>query len=651
MDSFKDLNPQQADAAKKKEGAYLVIAGAGTGKTRVLTQRCAYLVDSGVDPSSILLLTFTRKACEQMMTRAVSLLDARCQDISGGTFHGFCLGVLRRHAGLLGFKTPFTILDNADSREIIRYIRARTGHGESDPAFPKARTIQAILSMVVNKNKIVSQTIESDYPQFTEFSDKIRDIGTLYRKYKKDHSLMDYDDLLVWTRELFSKKPDILRKTSERYRFVMVDEYQDTNIIQSEIASYLATAYGNIMVVGDDCQSIYGFRGADWKNIMEFDKAYPDARILRLERNYRSTQPILDMSNDVMSQMAQKHEKRLYTNDKNGDKPAYTVYSDAQEEAENVAENILRAWHKGAGLSDISVLYRSDSDANLVEEELNLRKIPYEKRGGLKFLERAHVKDVLSHLNAAMNPKDAWNHGRILRLLDGIGQAGAQKIIDEIGRKGVKALKDPGIVGKKHSKGLNKLYGLISSIRDSPPDDVYGPLMSVINYYGPFLRKKHEIDYLKRLPDLDTLALMAKKYKNIQDYLSNLTLDPPNSEKKTEYKDGQKPLILSTIHQAKGLEWDTVYIIGLNEGVFPHRFSMGCENDIQEELRILYVAVTRAKRKLYLSRYKKRYLPYRDSFAQLEESRFIKGLGDSIKRGENIVEKIAGTDFILASEL
>ena len=638
-----ELNASQLEAVRSIDGQYLIVAGAGSGKTRVLTYRVAYLVDSGVDPRSILLLTFTRKAAEEMLTRASKLLDKRCRRVAGGTFHSFCVGVLRRHAKLVGFENNFTILDQGDSESVVKLIRDSGNYATGEKRFPKARTIHEILGKVVNRYLVVKDVVADEYPHFLDFVDEIREIGTKYRKYKKDNNLMDYDDLLVWTRELLDKNPGILTKLSRKYRYIMVDEYQDTNRIQAQIACFLASEYGNIMVVGDDCQSIYRFRGADWHNIMEFPRLFSDAKLIKLEENYRSTQPILDFTNKIIGQMQEKYEKKLYSQFKVGDKPVYSEVEDEYAEAKFVVDEILKLREEGVDLDKIAVLYRTVWAANIIEEELNVRNIPYEKRGGLKFLERSHVKDVISHLNVALNISDSWNWNRILQIFEGVGPSKAKKIIDEIDKQGIEALNTPPDSLAKYSEDLRKLYSLIIYIQQSQKD-VLDPVHKTIQYYTPHLKRLYD-NYPERLPDLDTLESIARRFRSLEEYLSHLALEPPTkAEQKPTSKD-EKHLVLSTIHQAKGLEWHTVFIIQLNDGQLPHTYSLEDEEEIEEERRVFYVACTRAKKNLYLTRPQTRSTAYAD-LIMVKESRFLNGTKKYLRSPEMAVSKTSVGDVL-----
>lgn len=637
IDFESELNPAQLEAVRSKDGAYLVIAGAGSGKTRTLVYRVAYLVNSGVDPKSILLLTFTRKSAEEMLVRASKLLDARCKRVDGGTFHSFCAGVLRKHAKLIGFKNNFTILDQTDSEGIVKLMRDAGGYGAGEKRFPKSRTIHEIISKVVNRYMVVKDVVSEEYPHFLDFVEDIRAIGSRYKKYKKENNLMDYDDLLVWTRELLENNPKTLEKLSRKYKYVMVDEYQDTNKIQAQIVCLLASEHGNLMVVGDDCQSIYRFRGADWHNIMQLPEIFPNVKIFTLEENYRSTQPILNFTNKIVEDMDKKYEKRLYTNFKGGKRPTYKKFQDAYVEAEYVVDEILELREQGVDLDKIAVLYRTLWAANILEEELNVRNIPYVKRGGLKFLERAHVKDVISHLDVAINLENTWHWNRILQIFEGVGPVKAEKMINKIKEDGVEALIKPPNALRGHLGDLKRLYSLIKYIQESHKN-VVDPVHKTIKYYIPHIKRLYD-NYPDRLPDLESLESMAQRFRSLENYLSNLALEPPNVAMHKPKTKEENPLVLTTIHQAKGLEWHTVFLIQLNDGQLPHAYSLSNKEELEEERRIFYVACTRAQKNLVLTRPNMTSSFYAGTTI-MKESRFLKGMKKYVKTPKKRVSRV-----------
>ena len=616
IDFERSLNSAQFEAVKAVDGNYLVIAGAGSGKTRALTYRVAYLIEKGVKPESILLLTFTRKAADEMIERASALIEGRC-NVAGGTFHSFCASVLRKYCQKFGFKNNFTILDQSDSVSLINFIRSEKNH--DDPMFPKGKTLQAIYSKVVNKDLAVLTILEKEYPRYIEYEGVMRKVFEEYRGYKKKNNLMDYDDLLLWTYKLLSEDKDVRKSIQKKYSYVMVDEYQDTNPIQARIAD-LISGGKNIMVVGDDCQSIYGFRGADWRNIMDFPKLHSEVKIINLERNYRSTQPILDFTNKIVELMDEKYEKRLYTESVEGEKPKLFELEDGKEEAEYIVGAINHLLELGVPPAEIAVLYRTNWASNRIEQQFNMHGLDYVKYGGLKFLEKAHVKDVISHLNAFSNNLDSWSWTRILKILEGIGPKNCQKILDKVGKKGVDGLKSYEFSKKSYSVGLEKICDLFERIMVT--ESVEDSVKKCNEYVKPYIEKNYPDDYKDRLEDIKSLELIAAEYSLLSEFLQNLSLDPPQKEvgEKVDEKDC---VIMSTIHQAKGLEWDNVFIIQMNEGQLPHKRSLQNEHEIGEEMRLFYVAATRARKSLTLTRSKNTFQSYGFEGVENERSRFL----------------------------
>ncbi|MBU0547693.1 MAG: ATP-dependent helicase, partial [Candidatus Omnitrophica bacterium] len=393
IDYKNELNPAQLEAVESINGPYLVIAGAGSGKTRVLVHRVAYLVEQGVRPDQILLLTFTRRAAEEMLRRASLLLDERCKKISGGTFHSFANMILRKYAKLLEISNNFTILDQADAEDAINLVRAQLGYHKSEKRFPRKHAILEVISKSVNKSEDIADVLYDEYPQFMEFTEEIKKIRQEYNKYKRQKSLLDYDDLLVFLKNLLSKHEDVRASLSAKYKYIMVDEYQDTNKLQAHIVCLLAADHANIMVVGDDAQSIYSFRGANFKNIIDFPKIFKNTKIITLEENYRSTQPILNLTNAVISQAKEKFEKHLYTKKKEGNIPVFLDCADENSQSCYVADKILELREEGIALKDMAVLFRSGWHSNDLEIELASRNILFAKYGGQKFVEAAHIKD------------------------------------------------------------------------------------------------------------------------------------------------------------------------------------------------------------------------------------------------------------------
>ena len=430
------LNPSQYEAVTTLEGPILVIAGAGSGKTRTLTYRVARLVEQGVPPGSILLLTFTRKASAEMLRRAAVLLDQRCERVAGGTFHSFGNSTLRRYAQKLGFESGFNILDRADAEDAISLLRTRLKLNVRGRRFPRKRTIANIYSKAVNKVLPIEEVIFEDYPHFTREIEDLLRLHDRYERHKKKHLLMDYDDLLVGLKTLLEENPDVLERLSRAYRYIMVDEYQDTNKIQADIVRLLGALHHNVMVVGDDSQSIYAFRGASFGNIMDFPEIFPETKVVKLEENYRSTQPILDVANIIIDRAQEKYTKVLFTQKKNGDPPALVAAENEEMQSQFVAQRILELREEGIPLGNMAVLFRASYYSFDLEIELNRRNIPFVKVGGFKFMETAHIKDLLAHMKILANPYDSVSWHRVLLLLENVGPKAADDIFQEVVRAG-----------------------------------------------------------------------------------------------------------------------------------------------------------------------------------------------------------------------
>ncbi len=643
IDYSRALNESQLAAVEMKKGPALVIAGAGSGKTRTLVYRVARLVEDGKTPESILLLTFTRKAAQEMLRRASSLLDERCGKVSGGTFHSFANLILRRYAKFVGFNENFTILDRKDSEDVVGFVRNRMGYYRSEKRFPKKETISDIISKAVNKDWSIKSVIRSDYPHFLESWEDIVKINEEYKSYKKSKFIMDYDDLLVYLEILLQKNAEIKKKLSGFYKYIMIDEFQDTNKLQAKIAYLLADEHKNIMVVGDDSQSIYSFRGANFKNIMDFPEVYPEARIIKLEQNYRSTQPILDFANQVIRYAKEKYTKVLFTKKDGLEKPVYIETVNENYQSKFIVQRILELREEGVELSDMAVLFRSSWQSMDLEIELNTHNIPYVIYGGIKFTEAAHIKDVLSLLKVAYNPMDSVSWTRLLMLTEGIGPRYAEEIVNEIVEegKGIEFLKDDILSRRKFGNDVLKLYKAIEFI--TTPEgvrDFAGKVSFAIDYYKPLLKEKYD-DYNKRIEDLASLEIIAGRYERLDTFLSDLTIEPIDERQfKVTPEDGEEEkVILSTIHSAKGLEWHTVFILSLIDGYLPSSYALRSGEELEEERRLLYVASTRAKQNLYLlkpqaGRFSGNY--FDPAFIRITEtSRFLKA-GDILK---NYVDK------------
>ena len=636
------LNEQQYAAATASGGPVLVIAGAGTGKTRTLVYRVAYLVETGVEPDQIVLLTFTRRAAREMLTRASTLLDGRCERVSGGTFHSFCLGILRRHAGKIGYPNNFNILDASDAADVLDVLRTSKGYNSMDKRFPRKKTLQSMFSAATNRSLPLAEILELKYPQFLEFIEELTELRKAYGEYKRHHGLMDYDDLLLRTIELFESGEHVERQVSAGCRHVLVDEYQDTNRLQAELVRRFAAVHGNVMVVGDDAQSIYRFRGADFRNIFDFPQTFTGTKILKLEKNYRSNQPILDLANHLIQKASRKYEKTLHSDLEGGERPAVVPAPDDRYESRFVSQMILQLREQGIALNRMAVLFRSSFNSYDLEIELNRHNIPFVKYGGLKLSEAAHIKDAAAHLKVAENPMDAISWNRILQLLDGIGPKTAHDLVEWI----TTADDDPFYLedrpfSPRYVDELKRLFAMLREIRggDLP---LTAQVEAVVSYYEPILKRKYFEDYPKRLQDLDHFVSLAGNFEQRGEFLTSMALDPIEltALDADPTEEDEAPLILSTIHSAKGLEFQTVFIIHALDGVLPSGYALKDADAIDEELRLLYVAVTRAEENLFISypilqyrRFQGRYMP--------EPSRFIQDVPERLLEEMQLVEEDA----------
>lgn len=593
------LNPSQMEAVMTLEGPVLVIAGAGSGKTRTLVYRVARLVETGVAPEEVLLLTFTRKAAQEMLNRAAGLSDIRCTYVSGGTFHSLAHRVLRARAEVLGYRKTFTILDRSDMEAVIHSLVPELSLPAGLMRFPKRETLANILSKAANVQQPIDELVANEYGQFIHFIPQFNKLAVLYNDYKRSNQLMDYDDLILNLQRLLKENDHVRGELGRQYKFIMVDEYQDTNSIQADIVYWLGQGHQNIMVVGDDSQSIYSFRGANYRNMFEFKNRFTGARLIRLEENYRSTQPILTFTNSLMDHANEKFTKCLFTKREGGQRPKVIDARTEPEQALYVCRCVKDLTNQGVPVSEIAVLFRAAYHSFELEAELSRQGIRYVKYGGFKFLESAHIKDFLAHLRVVVNRDETVSWVRILRLIKNVGQAKTQTIINWIRQNQIPAgqiEKWPG-AGKKDSglKLLSKLLNDISNNNITPQKAVE----LVLEYYSPILMERFD-DFPKRQKDLEQLIPMAGRYKRLRNFLDDLTLEPPSSPADIEPADANDTLTLSTVHSAKGLEWRVVIIIWVMDGRFPSAMSYNNAAELEEERRLMYVAATRAKDELIL---------------------------------------------------
>lgn len=597
IDYEAELNPSQIEAVTIPAGPVLVIAGAGSGKTRTIVYRVAWLVERGVDPASILLLTFTRRAAEEMLSRAADLLDRKIDRVSGGTFHSTGNQLLRRYAHLLGFDSSFSIMDQGDSLETLDLVKKSLNPPLPDlKGFPKTRTIAEILGRAVGGDGNIEPVLRKRYPHFLGFTEDIERIRDIYEKHKKTNNLMDYDDLLVQTVRLLEENELVRESISTRWQYILVDEYQDTNRLQSRIVRLAAFTHDNVMVVGDDSQSIYSFRGADFTNIMDFPKSFPGTTVVKLEENYRSTQPILRVTNTIIEAANVGYPKRLFTRKTGGPLPLIARPPTERDQSRFVVECVKELRDHGVSLSKVAVLFRAGFHSFDLEGELNRNGISFVKYGGFKFLESLHIKDVLAHLKVVNNPADRISWIRILKLLPGVGVKTAANLAEKIAADGVPA--DAAALapkGKKYHGHFATLIGLIRELNDRTR-----PLSEKVErinlYYFPFLKDNYD-NYPKRMRDLDSLADLTMTYRSLNAFLNDMALEPPD-EDGTGVENKKESLVLSTIHSSKGLEWHTVIVIWAAEGRIPSPMALDSPEDLEEERRMIYVATTRAQRNL-----------------------------------------------------
>jgi len=601
LDYAGTLNVQQYAAVTAGDGPALVIAGAGSGKTRTLVHRVAYLIDSGVDPAQILLLTFTRKASEEMLERAEVLIGARSRRVLGGTFHSIANLLLRRHGRVLGIEPGFTIMDRGDAEDLIALLRAQLGFNEKDKRFPRKGTIAEIYSKCENTMRGLEDIVLEEFSHFADHLNDLERLQQAYRAAKRQRQLLDYDDLLVLLRDLLIKDEATRQAVSRQFRYILVDEYQDTNRLQAELIRKLAATHDNVMVVGDDSQSIYAFRGATFRNIMEFPSWFPGTTIFKLEENYRSTQPILTVANEIIQEAPEKYSKQLFTRKLDGPLPALVEAAGENAQSRFVAQKILELREEGVPLNEIAVLVRSSFHSFDLEIELSRRGLPFVKRGGIKFIEAAHVKDLLAHLRVVVNPWDAVSWHRVLMLVEGVGAKKAQDLVAAMART-----HDPYPVlresGGRSGRGLKELALVLESLSKGDGLSPTEQVNRIYEYYLPILKDHHD-DYPKRIRDLDHLHTMAESYLELTEFLADLALAPPDGSAVGVEPAGQddEQVVLSTIHSAKGLEWQCVFLIWVVDGKFPSVFSFNTDEELEEERRLLYVAVTRAKRHLFLT--------------------------------------------------
>jgi DNA helicase-2/ATP-dependent DNA helicase PcrA len=609
IDYESELNEAQYKAVTTTDGALLIVAGAGTGKTRTLVYRVARLVETGARPESVLLLTFTRRAATSMLARAALLADERCQRVSGGTFHSMAHSVLRKYPEAANVLRTFTVLDSSDTEDLIDLLRRQMHLTGKDRRFPRKRTICAIFSMTVNKLLTLEEVLNQYYPQFAGEAGDLAQLFKSFETYKRSRHMLTYDDLLVRLRETLEENQDLCRRLSDQYRYVMVDEYQDTNRLQAQIVRLLAATHDNVAVVGDECQSIYSFRGASFKNMLEFPALFPQARLIKLEENFRSTQPVLDVANAIISEASEGYDKRLFSRSSEGEAPLLVSARDENEQSRFVAQRIEELREEGVPLSEIAVLFRAGSHSFDLEIELGKHGIPFRKFGGIRFAESAHVKDALAFLRVSLNPSDTLSWFRALKLIDYIGDATVEQIIEYLGveRRDYRATRAKESLFKRlkqfparasyESQLIKLAHVLCTNVEQKSP---HAQLANVLRLYRPILKNRYD-DYPRRQRDLEHLQQIAKRYKSAAELLADVALDPSDAAQAEKVARGGGYVTLSTVHSAKGLEWDALFVIWMTDGWFPSSRAGEEFEDLEEERRLLYVAATRAKRHLYFT--------------------------------------------------
>lgn len=646
LDYREALNDQQYAAVSAtgpegglESGPVLVIAGAGSGKTRTLTYRVAWLVEHGVAPWRILLLTFTNKAAKEMLRRVAELLPHDTSTVWGGTFHHVCHRILRRHAELAGLGADFTIMDRDDAVDMINACIGQAKIDTKQTEFPKGAVLAEIFSFAINTGQPLPVVVENDYDYLEPHLADIERVLALYTENKQTANAVDFDDLLVRTLNLFDAQPEVLARYQEQFEHVLVDEYQDTNPIQSALVESLSGRRRNVMVVGDDAQSIYSWRGADFRNILGFPKRYPDARIFRVEVNYRSVPGILSLANAVIAHNRHQFEKKLRPMRNGKAMPALVRCPDSRHQAQFVAQQ-TEEWHRaGVPYSEMAVLYRAHYHAMELQLELTERGIPHRVTSGLRFFEQAHVKDVCSFLRVAANGRDEVAFRRMAMMLDGVGAKSAMKMWAElkpVWQEGQPAPVACGGVPKKAAHSWERMANLLNTLRSPTDRPAPSQMVSLVveDFYEEYAQARFP-NARQRLEDIHALAEFAEAYESPDEFLSQLALMTNlEAEESGAGRAGEEDAMrLSTVHQAKGLEWRVVFVIGLCDGMFP--LSRVIREDttgeaLEEERRLFYVAVTRARDELYLL-----YPEYREQGAmsgfQLV-SRFVQEIPVGLRR-------------------
>jgi DNA helicase II / ATP-dependent DNA helicase PcrA len=628
IDYAAELNEQQLAAVTAAPGPLLVIAGAGSGKTRTLTYRVAYLLENGIDPRNILLLTFTNRAAREMLGRVANLMPVDASGLWGGTFHSIGNRILRRHGSALGYSSGFTIMDREDQKDLIDAVVISAGIDPKEIRFPKGDVLAEIFSFVVNTEKPMEELLADKFPYFLPLLERIQDVRERYEKKKKATNSMDFDDLLQKTLSMFQQHERIAEIYRRQFQFILVDEYQDTNKIQADLVDLLAHDHRNVMVVGDDAQSIYSWRGANFQNILEFPKRYPEAQVFKIEMNYRSVPEILEVANAAIAANVQQFRKHLSaTRESKALKPALVALNDGAEQAQFVAQRILELRDENVDLNDIAVLYRAHYHAVELQLELSRRGIPYQITSGIRFFEQAHIKDVTAFVRFVANPRDEVAFKRMAKLLPGIGNRTAENLWQRWAADAVGAAAEGGSeatsaaagvtapgysfgerlmamnVPAKSRKAWEQLAHTLDEIAPAGQPNMPSEMItSVVEAIYDDYAKTNFTNYELRREDLNQLAIFARQFKDVHEFLSQLALISNVDAEAAAVQAGDKEAVnLSSVHQAKGLEFHTVFVIWLTDGMFPSNRSLDTRDALEEERRLFYVAITRARDELYLT--------------------------------------------------
>jgi len=601
------LNAEQARAVTFGDAPLLVIAGAGTGKTRTLIHRVAALVERGIPPERILLLTFTRRAAAEMLSRAERLVGAAGARVHGGTFHSVGHRLLRQFGPAAGLPADFTIMDQGDAQDLMQLGRTTLGVAKGSKRFPKKETLHWLYSRHVNTELPLDELLHRDLPHFLEYEQQISALFADYTVRKQDRNLVDYDDLLLFWATMLEASPELQSRIAALYEHVLVDEYQDTNLLQARILRGMCAAHRRLTVVGDDAQSIYAFRGAHFRNILDFPRQFPGATLVTLEQNYRSTAPILALSNMVISRAEERFTKELFTRREGGEQPWLVTAKDEAQQTRFVVDRVLQLHEAGTPLREMAVLFRAGYMSADLEIELTNRKVPFEKWGGLKFLEAAHVKDVLAFLRVSENPRDEVSWYRILMLMPGIGDATARAMMTTMQERAwdpdaFTHLLAPPRAREPHralAVLLRQLRGMTNRDGDAGGAKVASDIAAIRTLYDSVLREKYDRPEA-RLADLDQLRTIAAGYPSRTTFLAALALDPPSNTQDLAggSESESDTLVLSTVHSAKGKEWKAVFVIWAVDGWFPSSRAVDDPDELEEERRLMYVALTRARDEL-----------------------------------------------------